>query len=113
MALEIHTDTAPLCIDERGVVRVGSSRVPLEVVVRAFLEGLSAEEIADRFDALSLADVYAALGYYLRWREEVDAYIRERERQVGEAWQELERRYPQHGLRERLLARLNPPAADA
>ena len=113
MTLEIHATPAPVCIDDGGIARVGASRVPLEVVVRAFLEGLSPEEIVDRFDALSLAEVYAALGYYLQWREEVDAYVRERERQVGQAWRELQRRYPQQGLRERLLARLNPPAADA
>ena len=113
MARAIRTEPAALRLDASGVVRVGESRVPLEVVMRAFLEGLSAEEIVDRFDALLLADVYAAIGYSLRHRDEVDAHVCERERQVGEAWRERARRHPQDGLRDRLLARLHPSAAAA
>jgi hypothetical protein len=40
--------------------------------------GASPEEIAQDYPVLQLDDVYAALTYYLRHREKVDAYLRER-----------------------------------
>ena len=43
---------------------------------RFFAEGATAEEIAQQHPTLALADIYAVLSYYLRRREEADAYCR-------------------------------------
>lgn len=75
MSLPLTTEPPPLRTDEHGVVRVGQSRVTLDLVVGAFLEGATAEEIAMRYPSLALGDVYAAAAYYLRHRQEVDAYL--------------------------------------
>lgn len=37
--------------------------------------GLTPEEIADQYPSITLADVYAALAYYLDHREEIEADI--------------------------------------
>ena len=74
MALPLTTDPTPLHADEHGVVRVGGTRVTLHVVIAAFLQGATAEEIAMRYDVLSLPDVYATIAYYLRHRDEDQAH---------------------------------------
>lgn len=48
----------------------------LDSVVYGFLEGQSAETIAQSFPVLTLEHVYGAIAYYLGHRAEVDAYLR-------------------------------------
>lgn len=56
---------------------IGDTAVSLDSVVLRFLEGLSAESIQlDCFPVLTLEQVYGAIAYYLRHREEIDAYLR-------------------------------------
>lgn len=103
MKTENLVESVPLHTDDRGTIRVGGTRVTLETVLADFDKGSSAEEIVHHFDVLRLDDVYAVIAYYLRHREEVDAY-RQRQYEKGE---ENRRLYgsDQTGLRERLLAR--------
>jgi uncharacterized protein (DUF433 family) len=106
MALTIAAEPVPLRLDADGVVRVGGTRVPLDTVVGAFLDGDSAEEIVEQYSSLDLGDVYAALAYYLRHRLEVDAYLEEGRRRGAAVRAEHEARFDPRGLRARLLARL-------
>lgn len=105
-ALDISEAAAPpLRTDSGGTVRVGRTRVSLESVVYAFDRGATPEEIVESFSTLALEDVYAVIAWYLRHRPEVRAYLdaqRAREEETRQLWEE---RYPQNGLRERLLAR--------
>jgi uncharacterized protein (DUF433 family) len=87
-------------------LRVGETRVLLELVLRAFQDGATPETIVQRYSTLKLADVYAVIAYYLRHREEVDGYLAQRE-QLAE---EVERKMESHAedladIRARLLAR--------
>ena len=60
-----------------GGYRVAGSRVSLDSVVYAFLEGLAPETIvAECFPVLSLEQVYGAITFYLAHRSEVDAYLK-------------------------------------
>lgn len=78
----------------------------LELVIRAFQDGATPEAIAQRYPTTQLSDVYSVIGYYLRHREEIDAYLAERERLAGEVQQRIEEGQSDLGeLRERLLAR--------
>ena len=86
-------------------MRVGGTRVTLDTVVGAYLDGATAEDIVDRFPTLDLADVYAALSYYLRYRADVDAYLREQERDAAVIRARIEAYSPQGDIRARLLAR--------
>ena len=105
MKLLIYPETAPLTTGEDDVVRIANSRVTLDTVIYAFNEGASAEEIVDRYPSVQLADIYSVIGYYLRHRVEVDAYLKDREGVRTEVRRENEFRFPSEGLRERLLAR--------
>ena len=52
--------------DANGVYRVAGTRVTLDLLVRAFNRGATAEEIAQDFPSLQLPDVYQVIGYYLK-----------------------------------------------
>ncbi|MBN2580072.1 MAG: DUF433 domain-containing protein [Pirellulales bacterium] len=57
---------------------INGTRVSLDSVVLAFLQGLSAETIAaECFPTLTLEQVYGAIAYYLAHRPEIDAYLKE------------------------------------
>ncbi len=105
MALKITAEEVPLRTDEHGTVRVGGTRVTLEVVVARFEQGDRPEKIVDGFPTLQVADVYLVLGYYLRHRAEVDEYIREQDRAGEEIRRRIESDPQQRAFRERLLAR--------
>ena len=105
MTLLTTTETIPLQIDAEGVIRVGRTRVTLDTLVAAFNEGATAEEIAQQYPSVELADIYYVIGYYLRRRAEVEAYLGERQTQSAETRRQNEVRLPPAGLRERLLAR--------
>jgi uncharacterized protein (DUF433 family) len=104
MALKITAEEVPLRTDEHGTVRVGGTRVTLEVVVARFEQGDRPEEIVDGFPTLQVADVYLVLGYYLRHRAEVDEYIREQDRAGEEIRRRIESDPQQRAFRERLVA---------
>lgn len=58
-----------------GTYTVAGTRVSLDSVVYAFLDGQSAEAIAQAFPVLTLEQVYGAITYYLAHRDEVDRYL--------------------------------------
>ena len=99
------TETIPLAIDATGVIRVGGTRVTLDTIILAFLEGNLAEEIQEQYPSLQLADIYSVLGYYLRHRSEVDSYLRSRSDLAVTVQQRIEATDSPVGLRDRLLAR--------
>ncbi len=105
MTLAIALEPAPLESDAYGVVRVAKTRVTLDTVVTAFLEGCMPEEIGEQYPSLQLSDIYLVIGYYLRHRDEVQAYLAERQHQANVIRQEIEQRFNPVGIRERLLAR--------
>lgn len=72
------TEEIPVVKDSEGVYRVGGTRVTLDLVVPAFNRGATAEEIAQKFPALRLADVYQVIGYYLKHHVELDGYLKTR-----------------------------------
>jgi uncharacterized protein (DUF433 family) len=103
--LSLHPPPLPLATDADGVVRVVGTRIPIDTIIFAYTDGASAEEIARRYDVLQLADIYAVISYYLRNQGEVEAYLREREREADIIRREMEARFPQDGIKARLLAR--------
>jgi uncharacterized protein (DUF433 family) len=104
--LAIHTDPVPLRMDEYGAARVEDSQVLLDIVVREFENGAGPEEIVHTYSTLQLADVYAVIAYYLRHKEEVQAYLRARKLDAERLQQEIETKQPDRaGLRAKLLAR--------
>ena len=105
MTFLIETQPLPLMLETEGSIRVSGTRVTLDALVYAFLEGLTAEEITYQYPTLDLPDVYSVIGYYLHHRAKVDAYIRERKRDAHQVREENEAKFIPNGIRERLLAR--------
>lgn len=105
MTIPFSVESVPLRETSDGMICVGGTRIPLDTVIGAFHAGATAEEIAQQYPSLDLADVYHVIGYYLRRRPEVDAYLSKRATQRGVARQENESRHDPAGVRERLLAR--------
>ena len=105
--LQIQPIPLPNTLSKNGVARVGGTRVTLDTVVRAFIRGATAEEIAQQYPSLSLSDVYATISYYLQNTAEVDAYLDKRKKQAQAVKRENQKRFDQTGIRERLLARKN------
>jgi uncharacterized protein (DUF433 family) len=105
MALELQADPLPLRKDEKGGIRVGGTRVLLELVIDAYRRGASPEEIALRFDALHVADVYTVIGHYLRHQGEIERYVAEREARGDDLQRLIESGFDRAVFRERLMAR--------
>jgi uncharacterized protein (DUF433 family) len=105
MALLVKAQPIPLETDANGVMRVAGTRVTLDTIVAAFNKGATAEEIVYQYPSLHLADVYAVIGYYLRQRPDVEAYLRQRQQQAEEICKQNEARFDPQGVRDRLLAR--------
>jgi uncharacterized protein (DUF433 family) len=100
-------DAIPLTRDADGVYRVGGTRVTLDLVVRAFNRGATAEEIVQKFPSLELSDVYQVIGYYLKHTADFAGYLEKRGREERELLAAHPEWSPQ-GLRERLIARRKP-----
>ena len=105
-------DAVPLAVtvhlkrDASGAIRVGNSRVLLELVIRAFQNGETPESIVQSYDTLSLVDVYAVIGYYLSQPNAIDEYVTERSAVADVTRQRIEAAQPARSkLRETLMTR--------
>ncbi|MBI4264586.1 MAG: DUF433 domain-containing protein [Acidobacteria bacterium] len=97
---------APPIRETDGALRVGRTGVTLETVLWAFQQGATPDDIKRRFPSLELADIYDVIAHYLRHRDTVDAYLREREQVYRETTEQLKKEFPQDDLRARLLERV-------
>ncbi len=101
------TIPVPLRTDQDGSIRVGNTRVLLEVVIASYQRGDMPEQIVKSFDVLKVEDVYAVIAYYLSHRDEVDEYIRQVDAEAEEIRRKFEALPTSKPLtREMLLARL-------
>jgi uncharacterized protein (DUF433 family) len=67
--------THPYVEQRNGGYNVAGTRVSLDSVVFAFLDGQTAEGIAQAFPDLSLEQAYGAIAFYLAHREEIDRHL--------------------------------------
>ena len=58
---------------------IKNSRVSLDSVIYAFLNGVSPEGIAESFPVLTLEQIYGAITYYLAHKTQIDNYLQEGE----------------------------------
>ena len=105
MGLFFDSESVPLQVDAKDVIRVGKTRVTLDTVVAAFANGATAEEIVQQYPSLSLADVYQVIAYYLRRPSEIDAYLKQRKAKGAAVRKRNEDQFDPHGIRDRLLTR--------
>lgn len=109
MSFITQAEAPPLREDAAGAVRIGESRVLLELVIRAFQDGATPEAIVQRYSTLALPDVYAVIAYYLRHRGVIDDYLTQREQVAEEVRQRIENQQGDLSeIRARLLAKRQP-----
>lgn len=101
----IENQEVALRKDASGVLRVGKSRVTLDLVIYEFNQGETPEEIAMHYPSVKLEDVYSVVSYYLNNRTRVDAYLQERKKHADQIRQEINARPEVQELRRKLLAR--------
>ena len=99
------TQVAPLTLWEDGSIRVGSSRVTLDSVVREFTSGATVEQIQDDFPTLSLREIYGAIAYYLDHEDRVEEYLQRRDEEAVQVRRETEDRPRSDALRRRIRER--------
>ncbi len=107
------TEPPPLRVDEGGAVRVGRSRVSLDLVVGQYENGMTPEDMVRAYDTLDLADVHGVIAYYLRHREEVRAYLKRREEEARALRARIETERPRVSGEELLARRSAGEEADA
>ena len=106
MSIAFSAEPIPLSEDEHGDIRVGDCRVLLDLVVHAFDDGATPETIVQMYSTLKLADVYAAIAYYLRHRQEVQDYLAARQRRAEVLRESFRTRQPDMSeIRHRLMER--------
>jgi len=103
--MKLEPENIPLQFDANGVIRVSGTRVSIDSLLYSFLDGASPETIADQFTSVPLADVYLVVGFYLKNRDALDAYLQDQSLQEEQIQRETEKRFSPHGIRARLLAR--------
>jgi uncharacterized protein (DUF433 family) len=103
-ALTFHPEAPPLRADEGGAIRVGKSRISLDLIVGQYENGMTPEDMVRAYDTLVLADVYAVIAYYLRHQENVRAYLKRRVEEAETLRAKIEAEHPRIS-REELLAR--------
>src|SRR5436190_22596957 len=111
--LSLHAESLPLREDEGGAVRVGKSRLSLDLVVEQYENGMTPEDLVRAYDSLDLADVHSVIAYYLRHREEVRAYMKRREAEAEALQARLEAERPRVSRAELLARRSAREKADA
>ena len=106
MEIALRAEAPPLRRDSSGGLRIGKSRVLLELIVHAFEDGATPEAIVQRFPAATLADIYSVLAYYLRHQEDINVYLVEREEKAEGVRKRIESGQQDLAeLRKRLLSR--------
>ncbi len=93
-----------------GVYWVADSRVSLDSIVYAFLEGHTAESIQQSFPVLTLEQVYGAITYYLAHCASIEAYLQEQQATFEAVKEKLRRRHPQMAQRIAEIKQQRQPA---
>ena len=80
---------------ENGAYRIADTRVSLDSVVYSYNRGNLPETIVRQFPALSLAQVYGAVAFYLSNRIKIDEYLIQKKTEYEELRQAQRQTDPQ------------------
>jgi uncharacterized protein (DUF433 family) len=111
--LPLDAAAPPLCVVEGGAVRIGKGRITLDLVVEEYESGMTPEDMVRAYNTLVLADVYAAIAYYLTHRDAVREYMKRREGEAAALRAEIEATQPRISLEELLARRAAKENANA
>jgi hypothetical protein len=94
-------------------VRVGKSRISLDLIVEQYEHGMTPEDMVRAYDTLVLADVYAVIAYYLQHRDDVHIYLKQRAEEAAALQTKVEGSHPRPSRDELLERRRGTEKADA
>ncbi len=94
----------PLREEPSGVLRVGKSRVLVELVIRAVQRGASPQEIVRMDDGVVLRDVLAVIAYSLAHPAAIDVHLCQYEAEAAAVRRQIEAAQPRGPNKEELLA---------
>jgi uncharacterized protein (DUF433 family) len=103
-AILLHPASHPLRLDDGGCIRVGKSRLSLDLIVELYENGLTPEDMVRVYDTLMLDEAYSVIAYYLRYQNEVRTYLKRRAEEADILRAKIEAERPRIA-REELLAR--------
>lgn len=103
--VEFQFHTVPLSRWPDGSIRVGDSRVLVDLVIHAFNDGRTPEEIVINYPTLRLSDVYVTISYYLANQAQLDSYVASRQQEADALWGKINSNPAQKEIREKLLNR--------
>jgi uncharacterized protein (DUF433 family) len=105
MSMILHSEPI-LRQDEKGAIRIGDTRVTLDVILEDYYAGESPQAIAANYPSISLADVHEAIAYALRHPKAVEEYLRRRKEEAETLRRTIESGQTSNAeLRDKLLAR--------
>ncbi len=91
--------------EERGVLRVGKTRVSFESLWAAYQRGESPEAIQENFPSCSLTEIYAVIAHALAKPLDIKAYLERRMREDTASLALVEQEPKSIALRTKILAR--------
>jgi len=95
-----ETMILPLKMDEQGAISISGTQVTLDTLIARYQQGDSPEAIHEGFPTVPLTDIYTVIAYYLAHRDDLDAYLKQRDEEAQRVRQEVESRYtPQQTAR--------------
>ncbi len=75
-----------------GRLRIDGTRVTVNQIATLYKQGYNAEDIADQYPHLTIAQVYAALSHYHANKEDIDADLIAEEQEADALQDEFEAR---------------------
>src|SRR5277367_3072584 len=108
----IQSDPWPLRVDADGIIRIGKGRLTLHAVIEAWGAALTPEAIARDFGQQP-ADIYGAISYYLRHREDLRPYFEQLQSEANEQRLQIQAEQPPFPTRAELEERLSREHAKA
>jgi uncharacterized protein (DUF433 family) len=109
-SMNFEPEAPPLHLDDGGTCRVARTRVTLESILSLFRRGDTAQEIHQAFPTVPLSEIYATIAYYLKHKEEVDAYLKEAEEIEERVRRQIDSQFPEE-LREKIAAARRKPVS--
>jgi len=97
-------DNVPLVQWEDGSIRVQDTRLLLAMIVTAFQQGDTPDEINDSFPSASVTQIKAVIDWYLNNRSEADAYLEEEEAEGERLRREIQSQ-PEYQAKTEILKR--------
>lgn len=91
MTLET-TQTVPIEWWEDGTIRVGGTRLLIDMIVAYHNRGECPEAIYDAFPSkyYTVADIYAVIAYYLSHKAAIDKHLADGDKAAEKVWKKIE-----------------------